>query len=169
MRELQLVHRQAATAEACRSNGSCRPDVPLPRQRQAACEHRTVSRDGRIVCEKIVDGDPEVTPNICRDCPYKQVNCAHLRFSLRLHSPSPLVVRYNGKTEVWDDGPPQLVLERAACTERVMPIHGPRACESCPVRQPLRAATTEAGPRPALLDGGKVVSFPTREALAAAG
>ncbi len=169
MRELQLVRRPAATEEACPSHETCRPGCRLPRQHLSACEHRAASRDGRIVCEKIVDGDPEVSPNICRDCPYKQVNCAHLRFSLRLHSPSPLVVRYNGRTEVWDDGPPELALDRAACTERVVPIHGPRACESCPLRQPLRDTTAEAGNRPAAPGVGKVVSFPTREALAAAG
>ena len=169
MRELQLVRRAGPSAEACHSNGACRSESGLLRQHVAACEHRAVSRDGRIICEKIVDGDREVSPNICRDCPYKQVNCAHLRFSLRLHCPSPLVVRHNGRTEVWDDGPPQLALQRAACSERVMPIHGPRACESCPMRQPLRDATAEHRPRPAPLVGGKVVSFPAREALAAAG
>ncbi|MFN2290294.1 MAG: hypothetical protein ACK2UC_03775, partial [Anaerolineae bacterium] len=81
------------------------------RQPQTVCEHRSVSKDGRIMCGKIVEGDPEVSPNLCRDCPFKAVNCSHLRFSLRLSSPSPLIVRFNGRTEVWDDDPPQLSFE----------------------------------------------------------
>ncbi len=48
-----------------------------------SCEHRTVSRDGRIVCSKIVEGDHEVSPDMCHACPLKAVNCVHLRFSLR--------------------------------------------------------------------------------------
>ncbi len=169
MRELQLVRRPAASEAACQEDGACRSRSTPTRPHLVACEHRAVSRDGRIICQKIVDGDPEVSPNICRECPYKQVNCAHLRFSLRLHLPSPLVVRFNGRTEVWDDGPPRLALERAACTERVVPIHGPTACENCPLRQPLRDVTAESRPRPAALNAGKVVSFPTLEGMAAAG
>lgn len=169
MRELQLVRRPAASEAACRNDGVGGSESRLSQQHPAACEHRAVSRDGRIICQKIVDGDPEVSPNICRECPHKQVNCNHLRFSLRLHRPSPLVVRFNGRTEVWDDGPPQLALERAACTERLVPIHGPRACESCPLRLPLRDTMPESRSRPSSTAAGKVVSFPTREAMAAAG
>jgi len=101
MRELRLARRPG---ESEATSG-----VDAARQHLRACEHRTVSKDGRIICQKIVDGDPEVSPNVCRDCPYKAVDCAHLRFSLRLSSSSPLVVRFNGRTEVWDDGPARLV------------------------------------------------------------
>jgi hypothetical protein len=169
MRELQLVRRPVASEDACQLAGGCGSESAVPRAQLSACEHRTVSRDGRIVCQKIVDGDPEVSPNVCRACPYRQINCANLRFSLRLHTPSPLLVRFNGRTELWDDGPPQLVLERAACAERVVPIHGPRACADCPLRRPLRDGTAESKPGRPAVAGGKVVSFPTREAVAAAG
>ena len=92
------------------------------------CEHRTVSRDGRIVCKKIVDGQAEVSPSVCRQCPSRAVNCRHLRFSLRLTSPSPLLVRFNGRTELWDDGPAELpfgpwggLRARGASTARPVP------------------------------------------------
>jgi hypothetical protein len=127
-----------------------------------------VSKEGRIVCKKIVDGDPEVSPNVCRDCPARTADCAHLRFSLKLSSPSPLVVRFNGRTEIWDDGPPQLRFERAACALRVAPVHDPRACATCSQRQPLHAAPAPAPARPAASQG-KVVSFPGPKARAAAG
>jgi hypothetical protein len=126
------------------------------------CEHRAVSRDGRIVCKKIVEGQAEVSPNVCRQCPARAVNCQHLRFSLRISSPSPLVVRYNGRAELWDDGPAELCFDRAACAERVMPIHSPQACAECALRQ---AAWCEA-PSPGA-GSGRVVAFPG--AVAAAG
>lgn len=161
MRELRLARRPGEPGAAS--------VVDTARLHLRACEHRTVSKDGRIVCQKIVEGDPEVSPNVCRDCPFKAVDCIHLRFSLRLSSPSPLVVRVNGRTEVWDDGPRHLTFERAACAERVVPIHGPSACAECPLRQPLRDTAAEPpASRPAAAMG-KVVSFPAREAVAAAG
>jgi hypothetical protein len=128
------------------------------------CEHRTVSRDGRIVCKKIVEGQAEVAPNVCRQCPSRTVNCQHLRFSLRLSSPSPLVVRFNGRTELWDDGPAVLGFDRAACALRVTPIHTPQTCAECSLRQ-AQQCEAEAG---AALGSGRVVPFP-REAVAAAG
>jgi hypothetical protein len=160
MRELRLARRPDGR-EASEAN-----EV---RQHLSACEHRTVSKDGRIVCQKIVEGDPEVSPNVCRECPYKAIDCAHLRFSLRLSSPSPLVVRFNGRSEIWDDGPPRLALERAACAERVVPIHGVRACTNCALRQSLRVAAAESRAAQSAAAAGRVVSFPAREPLAAAG
>jgi len=127
------------------------------------CEHRTVSKDGRILCTKIVEGDNEVSPNVCRDCPMRAVNCEHLCFSLRLSSPSPLTVRFNGRTEIWDDGPPQLDFQRAACAARVVPIYGPRACAGCALRKEHLPALPDPVEHPA-----KVVTFPGREAVAAA-
>jgi hypothetical protein len=169
MRELRLVPRPALPEATPRPSMDFSLGGGVSTRQPSPCEHRTVSRDGRIVCQKIVDGDPEVSPNLCRECPYRQANCANLRFSLRLHAPSPLVVRFNGRTEVWDDGPPQLVLERAACTERVVPIHGPLACADCPLRQPLRDGAADSQHRRPPVTGGKVVPFPAREAVAAAG
>jgi hypothetical protein len=143
--------------------------LPNPTHSLSSCEHRAVSKDGRIVCQRIVEGDPEVSPNVCRDCPFKAVNCAHLKFSLRQISPSPLVVRYNGRTEIWDDDPPELRFERAACTAKVMPIHGPRACAECALRKPLQAPVERPAPRRKVAGAGKVVPFPGREPLAATG
>jgi hypothetical protein len=169
MRELQLARRSGAPQVPGAQGGACQLDALSGHQHQVACEHRSVSKDGRIVCQKIVEGDPEVSPNVCRDCPFKQINCAHLRFSLRVDSPSPLVVRFNGRTEVWDDGPPRLSLERAACTERVVPIHGPLACANCPARLPLGEPAVEPRSLRPSVAAGKVVFFPAREAVAAAG
>lgn len=176
MRELRLARRPGEPGSGKTGPGLAGPGlaeagsaVEVPRQHQWSCEHRTVSKDGRIICQKIVDGDPEVSPNVCRDCPYRAVDCSHLRFSLRLSSPSPLVVRFNGRTEVWDDGPARLTFERAACAERVMPIHGIRACAECPLRQPLRDIAAESPASRPAASSGKVVSFPAREAVAATG
>jgi hypothetical protein len=130
-----------------------------------------VAGDGRIVCIKIAEGDAQVSPDLCRDCPFKAVDCSHLRFSLRLTSPSPLIVRFNGRQEIWDDGPPVLRFERAACAERVMPIHDPRACSDCALRCPLHAVSESPVCEPAAAGRvvGTVVPFPSREAVAAAG
>lgn len=168
MRELRLARRPDVDKPTVKSDAARKRDTPVLHGHSSACEYRTVSKEGRIICQKIVEGDPEVSPNICRDCPFKAVDCAHLRFSLCRSSASPLVVRFNGRTEVWDDGPSRLTFERAACAERVVPIHGPGACADCPLRQPLRETAAEPpAHKPAA--AGKVVSFPAREAVAAAG
>jgi hypothetical protein len=134
------------------------------------CEHRAVSRDGRIVCHKIVEGDDEVSPNVCRTCPLKAVNCAHLCFSLRQTSPSPLVVRFNGRTEVWDDEPPEIRFEQAACAVKVMPIAHPKQCVGCALRQPVQVLSEQPlGRERRVAKGGLVVPFPSREAVAATG
>ncbi len=141
-----------------------------PIQGLSPCEHRTVSKDGRIVCSKIVEGDNEVSPNVCRTCPQKAVNCAHLRFSLRQISPSPLIVRFNGRTEIWDDDPPEIRFEQAACSARVIPIDTPKSCVGCALRQPLQSPAEAAMQRRQRMDHvGKVVPFPGREVAAAAG
>jgi hypothetical protein len=135
------------------------------------CEHRTVSKDGRIVCDKIAVGDNSVSPNECRSCPFRAVNCKHLCFSLEQTSPRPLVVRYNGREEVWDDDPAEVRFEQAACAAKVAPILDPRACAACSLRQAL----TESAKQPVrrrrrrAATGGKVVEFPGRAATAAAG
>jgi hypothetical protein len=133
-----------------------------------SCPHRAVSKDGRIVCAKIGQGDNAVSPGLCSGCPFQSVNCRHLRFSLQLTSPSPLVVRFNGKTEVWDDDPPRLCFLRAACSELVTPIQHPRACTSCPLRTSALAPAEPVQPHTAPLPG-KVVPFPAREPVAATG
>jgi hypothetical protein len=171
------MNRELRSTRRCQSRGTISHDpVPLrsaTTQGQALalspCEHRNVAKDGRIVCRKIVEGDGEVSPNVCRACPFKAVNCGHLCFSLCQTSPSPLIVRFNGRTEVWDDGPPELRFERAACEARVMPIHDPRSCAGCSLRQPLHAPVEPVVTRRPAAGVGKVVSFPSREALAATG
>ena len=134
-----------------------------------SCEHRTAAKDGRIICSKVTEGDNEVSPNLCRECPFRAVNCSHLRFSLRQTSPSPLIVRFNGRTEIWDDGPNELSFEHAACAAKVIPIYGPRSCAGCTLRQPVQApAQKQAQARkPAAI--GRVVAFPSHEPVAVPG
>jgi hypothetical protein len=96
-----------------------------------SCEHRTVSKDGHIICAEITEGENTVSSDGCRTCPVQAVNCTHLRFSLRQSSPRPLIVRYNGRTEVWDDEPAEVHFEQAACAAQVMPIEHPQVCRLC--------------------------------------
>ncbi len=138
--------------------------APRPAPNLSACEHRTVSKDGRIVCGKIVEGENEVSPNTCRACPFKAVNCGHLCFSLCQTTPSPLIVRFNGREEIWDDDPPELHFERAACSAKVVPIQHPRQCAGCTLRQPIQAPTKRPETR---RNVGKVVAFPQRKVAAA--
>jgi len=135
----------------------------------STCEHRSVARDGRIVCAKIVEGDNQVSPRLCGACPFRVVNCAHLRFSLRQTSPSPLIVRYNGRTEIWDDDPPELRFEQAACALQAVPITDTHQCAECALRQSLHTPEARSLPprRRQMVAGGKVVPFPSRPALAA--
>lgn len=120
----------------------------LPEVLGVSCEHRTVSKDGRIVCRKIATGDNEVSPNICRTCPFKAVRCEHLRFSLRKTEPCRLIVRFNGRTEIWDDEPPDVRFEQAACAAKVLPIQHPKQCVGCALRQPVAVGSgaVPAGP-----------------------
>lgn len=139
---------------------------PVP----SSCEHRTVSKDGRIVCSKIVDGNVEVSPSICQTCPVKAVNCTNLNFSLRQTSPSSLIVRFNGRTEIWDDGPAEVLFEQAACSAKVLPISGPRSCVGCALRCPVDDAAAMPAPRQRrAAEPGKVVPFPGRRPVAAIG
>jgi len=105
------------------------------------CPYRQVDDEGHILCDKIKSGDREVSPNICRACPVSAINCAHLRATLDHQARPPITVRYgNGKTEVWEDAAPSITLARAACAVKVTPIHSPRDCAGCPIRQPLVTA-----------------------------
>ena len=139
------------------------------------CAHRSVARDGRIVCSKITEGDNEVSPNLCRDCPARQVGCDKLRFSLEKSSPSPIVVRYgNGHSEVWNDEPARISFHRAACAARIAPISDPRQCAACALRTAGEPVLEEIPlpqvVRPAhrkVARGGKVIPFPQRVAAAA--
>ena len=164
VRELSLAQQQRGSTQPCSSG----------------CEHRTVAPDGRIVCKKIAWGENKVSPSLCRTCPAQTVNCAHLRFSLRHSPPSSLLVRHSGRTEVWNDDRPALEFQQAACALQVMPLHSPRSCASCAMRQPASAAQVEPAARPLPADRGgarpaaspgKVVPFPEqeREPVAATG
>jgi len=118
------------------------------------CPYRQVDDEGHILCDKIKSGDREVSPNICRACPVSAIHCAHLRATLDQQARPPITVRYgNGKTEVWDDPVPSITLARAACAVKVTPIHSPRDCAGCPIRQPLVTAESLSviAPRPAPL------------------
>jgi hypothetical protein len=137
-----------------------RQTEPLPGP--SACEHRTVAKDGRIVCSKIVQGKAEVSPNTCRICPFKAIDCAHLRFSLEQTDPRLTVARYNGQTVAWNDDPPEIHLGRAICAARGMSIAHPRQCAGCTLRQPAADST----PRPTqqrVVAGNKMILFPRSE------
>ena len=109
-----------------------------------------------------------MSPKVCFACPFRAVNCSHLRFSLRQTSPSPITVRFNGREEVWDDDPPELCFERAACAEKVIPVYDPRSCAGCSLRQALQAPVERPSCSPRPSNGvGKVVPFPSREVAAA--
>ncbi len=119
------------------------------------CPYRLVDDVGQILCDKIKSGDREVSPNICRACPVAAINCAHLRATLDHQARPPITVRYgNGKTEVWEDPAPAIALERAACAAKVTPIHSPRDCAGCALRQALVVADAiqPAGIKPQLPD-----------------
>jgi hypothetical protein len=129
------------------------------------CPNRSVADDGRIVCAKIVQGDNEVSPNLCRDCPARSVSCDNLRFSLQKSSPSPIVVRYNGgHTEVWDNDPPSISFYRAACAVKVMPVTSPKECAGCALR--LAAQPEPVQRKRKVARRGKVVPFPQPAAAA---
>ena len=141
-----------------------------PAQVAGPCEHRNVAKDGSVICAKIVEGDNQVSPNVCRTCPFTAIGCGHLRFSLVQTSPTPIVVRFNGRTEIWDDEPPQLRFERAACAEKVIPIQHPSTCAACAMRQPLQAPEGAQARRVRRSHAAaKVVPFPGREAAVATG
>ncbi|MBI5304932.1 MAG: hypothetical protein HY868_22555 [Chloroflexi bacterium] len=102
------------------------------------CPYRQVDDEGHILCDKIKTGEREVTPNICRACPVAAINCAHLRGTLDHQARPPITVRWgNGKSTVLEDAAPTIALGRAACAAKVIPIHSPRDCAGCALRQPL--------------------------------
>lgn len=118
------------------------------------CPYRQVDDEGHILCDKIKTGEREVTPNICQACPVSAINCLHLRGTLDHQSRPPITVRWgNGKSTVLEDAAPTIALGRAACAQKVIPIHSPRDCAGCPLRQPLpetltpTRATNERRPR----------------------
>lgn len=98
------------------------------------CSFARVADDGRILCTKIAQGDNEVSPTLCRICPARQCSCDHLRFSLVKISPSPIIFRCNGHTEVWNDDPPRVDFLRAVCTIQIAPISSPQECLTCELR-----------------------------------
>ncbi len=107
------------------------------------CPYRQVDDEGHILCDKVKTGEREVTPNICRVCPVSAINCAHLRSTLDHQSRPPITVRWgNGKSSVLDGAEPTITLGRAACAQKVIPIHSPRDCAGCPLRQPLPEVST---------------------------
>lgn len=125
------------------------------------CPHRSVTDDGRVFCRKIVWGDSEVSPNVCRACPARLCNCAHLRFSLQKKENSPIVVRYgNGRTEVWDDDPPQVGFLHAACTLKVAPIASAKDCAGCNLRRAILPLSEVATGERKRASRGKIIAFP---------
>ena len=133
------------------------------------CRYRTAAEDGRIICQKITQGNNEVAPNICRTCPAMAIHCDHLRFTLQKIIPSTILVRYgNGRTELWDDDPPRIEFVRGACAAKVMPIDDPRQCAGCALRCPtmieeVTPAQEEAIEPQRVLQPAQVIPFPARE------
>jgi hypothetical protein len=137
------------------------------------CPFRHAADDGRVVCEKIVQGDTEVGPNICRACPVMAINCTHLRFTLQKISSTSILVHYgNGRSEVWAAEPPRVALARGACAAKVMPIDGPKACVGCPLHSALsqperdQPVLPHVHPVPAANRAGRLLTFPARRAAA---
>jgi hypothetical protein len=98
------------------------------------CPFRSVDDEGRILCAQI-QGDREASVNLCRACPAAAINCQHLRSSLYRKNVMPLTVRYaTGRVEVWNNTPPTVEFNRAACAAKTMPIHSPRDCMGCTLR-----------------------------------
>lgn len=147
------------------------------------CSHRSVAKDGRIVCDLIASGDNEVSASQCHECPARAIACEHLRFSLQKTASSPITVRYaTGRVEILDDHPSRIAFLRAACAEKVAPINSPRECAGCRLHSlrsaqtatpagavaaagaPLAPATATSDSRAAC--GGKVIRFPGRVAAA---
>lgn len=130
------------------------------------CPHRSVAKDGRIICKMILSGDNEVSPNLCHDCPARAIACDQLRFSLQKMSSHPIIVRYaTGRVEVLDDQPSRIAFLRAACQEKVMPVNTPLECTRCElhwerVAQPIARTTSVPAGK------GKVIPFPRHVAEA---
>ncbi|MBI5651101.1 MAG: hypothetical protein HZC40_11760 [Chloroflexi bacterium] len=102
------------------------------------CPFRLVDSAGQILCDKIKTGDREVSAQICNACPVAAIDCAHLRATLDHQTRPAITVRWgNGKSEVWDNAAPTIALGRAACAAKVVPIHSPRDCVGCPLRESL--------------------------------
>lgn len=101
------------------------------------CQYRQVDTSGRILCGLIKSGDREVSVNLCRACQVPQINCQHLRASMQKNVSTPLTVRFaTGRVEVWDNEPPTIEFQHAACAAKTMPIHSARDCIGCPIRLP---------------------------------
>jgi hypothetical protein len=146
------------------------PRQPEPERALGVCEYRTVSPDGRVICTKVAEGENAVSPEVCHTCPVRAANCTHLRFTLRQRSPSPLTVRFNGRTEIWDDGPAEVRLAEAACAARIAPIGHPDACRGCTLRLPVDGPAIQPDPRVRRPAGkGKVVPFPLPSPVPAGG
>jgi hypothetical protein len=130
------------------------------------CPNRNVAKDGRIICNMIVSGDNEVSPNLCRECPAKTIGCDHLRFSLQKMASNPITVRYaTGRVEVLDDQPSRIAFLRAACEEKVAPVNSPIECSRCELRSGC-APQPVIAPAPVPVRQGKVIPFPRRVAAA---
>jgi hypothetical protein len=102
------------------------------------CTHRYVDEAGRILCNKVQDGDRQVSPTICRSCPIAEIDCVHLRASLTQATRSPILVRFgNGKTQLWDDPVAPLSFQHAACAAKTVPICSSLDCAGCSLHETL--------------------------------
>ncbi len=114
------------------------------------CQYRTVNEGGQLICAKIVQGDREVSEEICSACPVAAINCQHLRFSLTKNEQAQIVVRYaNGRQEVWDREAPGVRFQRVACAALCIPLDGVSVCQQCSLRRPAVVAGAQMAVLPA--------------------
>jgi hypothetical protein len=147
-----------------------RPTKPSPAVGQGVrltgppCAHREVASDGRIVCRKILRGDPGVSPELCARCPAEEIGCRHLRFSLRKETfPSIHIYYSSGRTAVLEEEPPALSFVRAGCELYVRAVPGAETCLGCPERTRSAKQGLSAG-EPVGAQETNVVPFPRARA-----
>lgn len=112
-------------------------------QANTRCLHRSVTDDGRLLCDCIADADREVSPSLCQGCPVAAAGCASLRFSLHKEAGAGIIVRYgNGRTLILDQAPTTLRLRQAACRVTSQAISSTEECRACSLRRAGAAHTT---------------------------
>jgi hypothetical protein len=106
------------------------------RQSSAICTHRSVTDDGRLLCDCIADADREVTTALCQGCPAMAAGCGSLRFSLHKEAGAGIIVHYgNGRSLVLDQAPTTLRLRHAGCGLTSQAISSLEECRGCSLRR----------------------------------
>lgn len=109
---------------------------PSRRQANTICSHRSVSDDGRLLCDRIADTDREVTTALCQGCPANAAGCGSLRFTLHKETGPGIIVHYgNGRSLILDQAPTALRLRQAACSLTSQAISSAEECRVCSLRR----------------------------------